>query len=141
MTTQLRSRTKKTITLQDQKALIIEMEELIKSQNEFIQHDAIFFCNNNIYYRVYFSNIGNNIIDPCYEYKVTRSNCEKFFHPTKKDRKLSVINNNYDSVWIEEFYYYPVGHNINYYTLKDYQIDYVKKQTFWLDGDCNITLK
>jgi hypothetical protein len=141
MTTQLRSRTKKTITPQDQKALILEIEELIKSRNEFIHHDAIFFCYNNIYYRVYFD-AGYTMQYPCYEYKVTRSNCEKFFHPTKKERKMSVINNNYDPVWIEEFYYYPLSSSRKYrsnHGLKE--IDYVKKYTFWLDGDCNIILK
>jgi hypothetical protein len=126
----------------DLKNLALEMDELIKiKQKELILEDAVLFIINDIYYRVYFHNVASNDNIPFYEYRITRSNIKiSFIH--KKIAKKLIIENNYNPIWREDFYYYLP--NTNYYLSNkknECQISYISKQTFWLDCDCNIILK
>jgi hypothetical protein len=144
----LRTRTQsnryRTPTKLDLKNLALEMDELIKiKQQELILDSWVLFIINEIYYRVHLYNIKDNNHTPLYEYKISRSNIKSpFIH--KKNAKKLIIENNYDPIWIEDFYYYLP--NTNYYLSNkknECQISYISKHTFWLDcnDDCNTILK
>jgi hypothetical protein len=145
MVNKLRSLTKKTINLKDQKALILKMEELIKLQTNIVEDDAIFFCDNNIYYRIRLHTFRKESIFPNHEYTISRSNIDlkinNYPFGLKKDRIMTVINNNYEPIWYEKFDYYEYIKNANQNYSQN--LSYYGKHTFWLDCDdeCNTILK
>jgi len=125
--------------------LILEMENLIKTK-EFMPNSAIEFNIDNLYYRIYFHNVGSNLDSPLHEYRVTIRNTEKYLdNLCTKNCKIEkiklIIENNYDPIWKEDFYYYPLNHNKSYFTGKDVRIDYLFKKTWFLDNEDSICLK
>lgn len=122
--------------------LTLEMENLIKTK-EFIPNSAIEFNIDNLYYRIYFHNVSSNPDRPCHEYRITIRNIEKYlniYYPKKRRINL-IIENNYDPIWYEDFYYYPLNHNKMYFTGKPIRIDYMIKQTWFLENEDSICLK
>lgn len=121
--------------------LALEMDELLKTQ-ELILETANYFNVEGIYYRVYFHNVKSSIDNnPLYEYRITRSNINTPFINKKGIKKL-IIENNYEPIWTDDFYYYLPGTNINYKTREDCQIDFIFKRTYYLEyDDCSTILK
>ena len=128
--------------------LILEIEEVIKGQDlrECIEFPN-YFCFNNVYYRILFHNLRDRQ-NPLYEYRIKRANYNiteyiPFQLEREKEIKSLIINNNYEPIWLEDFYFYPKGHDRKCGLINqgEVQLDYFKKQTFWVDCESTITLK
>ena len=133
----LKSRTNKhnKLTKQEINQLVIEMENVVNYRS-FVENEAIFFTECGINYRVFFTILRETDEPDLFEYRIRRSNkydykCEGL--PLKQDIK-QLFNTTTEPIWIEDFFYYPKGHNnmCDDGGRKDIRIGYLKKETYTL---------